>query len=111
MKVTVFRTAAASVLIALVILGGCGRSSNRMRGGVGGQASAAPIPTAVAQQASVKPTLVIAGIIAPLQNVAISSTLAEPADTVTVNEGDSVRAGQVVAVLDTADLRAQLESQ
>ncbi len=82
-----------------------------MRGGFGGPASPAPIPTAIARQASVHPTLVIAGIIAPLQNVAISSTLSEPADAVNVNEGDQVRAGEVIAVFDTADLQAQLQSQ
>jgi RND family efflux transporter MFP subunit len=43
-----------------------------------------------------------------LQNVAITSQLVEAADSVPVNEGDRVHAGQVIAVLDTADLRAQL---
>ena len=110
MKGYSLRLAAAAAVIVLIVLAGCGRGSNRMRGGFGGQASAAPVPTAVAHQASVHPTLVIAGIIAPLQNVAISSTLSEPADTVSVNEGDQVRAGEVIAVFDTADLRAQYES-
>ncbi|HEY1728901.1 MAG TPA: efflux RND transporter periplasmic adaptor subunit [Candidatus Baltobacteraceae bacterium] len=111
MKAYSLRLTAAVALLVIVLLAGCGRGSNRMRGGFGGPASPAPIPTAVAHQASVHPTLVIAGIIAPLQNVAISSTLSEPADTVSVNEGDRVRAGQVIAVFDTADLQAQLESQ
>lgn len=106
------RLAAAMGVLVLVLVGaGCGRGSNRMRAGFGGPASPAPIPTAVARTTSVHPTLVIAGIIAPLQNVAISSSLSEPADSVTVNEGDHVRAGQVIAVLDTTDLRAQYESQ
>ncbi|MBV9104308.1 MAG: efflux RND transporter periplasmic adaptor subunit, partial [Candidatus Eremiobacteraeota bacterium] len=55
-----------------------------------------------------RPTLSIAGVIAPLQNVGISSSLSEPADSVLVKEGDTVGQGQVLAVLDTADLRAQL---
>jgi hypothetical protein len=41
-------------------------------------------------------TASISGVIAPLQNVAISSQLAEPADSVLVNEGEHVRAGQVI---------------
>ncbi len=53
-------------------------------------------------------TATISGVIAPLQNVAISNTLSEPTDTVLVNEGDRVRSGQTLAVLDTSDLRAQL---
>jgi multidrug efflux pump subunit AcrA (membrane-fusion protein) len=47
-------------------------------------------------------------MVAPLRNVAITSTLAEPADAVYVEEGDRVNSGQVLAVLDTADLQAQL---
>ncbi len=104
MKAYSLRLTAAAAVVVIVLLAGCGRSSNRMRGGFGGPASPAPIPTAIARQASVHPTLVIAGIIAPLQNVAISSTLSEPADAVNVNEGDQVRAGEVIAVFDTADL-------
>jgi membrane fusion protein, heavy metal efflux system len=50
----------------------------------------------------------ISGVIAPFQNVAITSSLVEPTDEVRVLEGDHVRAGEVIAVLDTADLRAQL---
>jgi multidrug efflux pump subunit AcrA (membrane-fusion protein) len=104
---------AAVVGLLVLILGaaGCGRSSNRLRSGFAGPASPAPVPTAIAHEASVHPTEVIAGIIAPLQNVAISSTLSEPADRVSVNEGDHVRAGQIIAVFDTTDLRAQLEAQ
>jgi len=67
-----------------------------------------PIPTVAAKVATVRSTSTISGVIAPLQNVAITSQLTEPTDSVSVNEGDRVHAGQVIAVLDTADLRAQL---
>jgi multidrug resistance efflux pump len=48
----------------------------------------------------------LSGLIAPYQNVTISSSLQEPADAVYVHEGDAVRAGQLLAQLDTADLQA-----
>jgi len=67
-----------------------------------------PIPTTAAKQSTVRATATISGVIAPLQNVAITSQLSEPADSVAVNEGDRVHPGEVIAVLDTADLRAQL---
>ena len=51
----------------------------------------------------------ISGVIAPLLNVAITSALSEPTAQVNVNEGDHVHAGQVLAVLDTTDLQAQLD--
>jgi len=52
----------------------------------------------------------MSGIIAPYQNVAIQSSLTEPADTVNVQEGDRVTKGELLAQLDTADLQAALQS-
>ena len=102
------RSAAALVFVAVIATAaGCAH-----RGAAGGRTriASAPnaIPTAAARATTVHATTSISGIIAPLQNVAITSQLAEPADSVNVNEGDHVRAGQVIAVLDTADLVAQL---
>jgi multidrug resistance efflux pump len=91
-----------------VLAAGCSRGGRHR--GARPQASPAPVPTAVAKEGTVHPVLSIAGIVAPLQNVAISSSLTEPADQVLVNEGDTVREGQTLAVLDTADLRANLEA-
>jgi multidrug resistance efflux pump len=67
-----------------------------------------PIPTAAAKVATVRASTTISGFVAPLVNVAITSSLSEPTDVVNVNEGDRVHAGEVLAVLDTADLQAQL---
>jgi multidrug efflux pump subunit AcrA (membrane-fusion protein) len=68
------------------------------------------VGTTVATQGMIVPGEQLAGIIAPYQNVAISSTLTEPADTVNVQEGDVVHRGEVLAQLDTADLVASLQS-
>jgi HlyD family secretion protein len=71
-------------------------------------AAAATVPVALARQGSVYPRTTLSGIIAPLQNVGITSSLAEPTDAVYVKEGDRVSRGELLALLDTADLRAQL---
>jgi multidrug efflux pump subunit AcrA (membrane-fusion protein) len=71
-----------------------------------GSPSPAAVPTAAATASTVHPSVQIAGIIAPFQNVSLSSSLVEPTDSVDVIEGDYVRKGQVLAVLDTTDLRA-----
>jgi multidrug efflux pump subunit AcrA (membrane-fusion protein) len=68
------------------------------------------VPTAAAAPATVHPTVEIAGIIAPFQNVSLSSSLVEPTDSVNVIEGDYVRKGQILAVLDTTDLRANYDA-
>jgi multidrug efflux pump subunit AcrA (membrane-fusion protein) len=94
------------IAVAALLLAGCGQHGNRRGARVG--ASPNPVPTAAAKQTTVRAATTISGVIAPLQNVAITSQLAEPTDAVNVNEGDEVHAGEVIAVLDTADLRAQL---
>lgn len=82
--------------------------------GCGHRAPPSPPPpfvsTSVADFGTVRPSQSLAGIIAPFENVAIQSTLAEPADSVHVQEGDVVRKGEVLAQLDTSDLQAQLQS-
>jgi multidrug efflux pump subunit AcrA (membrane-fusion protein) len=65
-----------------------------------------PLKTVTVVQGRVTPAVTLSGLIAPFENVAISSALQEPADAVYVREGDYVRQGQVLAQLDTADLQA-----
>lgn len=72
--------------------------------------NSAQIPVVRAMPGSVTPRSTLGGIIVPVQNVQITSTLVEPADTVLVNEGDHVHKGQLLAQLDTQDLQAQLQS-
>jgi len=74
-------------------------------------AAAAPyVQTTLASLGSIEPGEALAGVVAPYQNVAISSTLTEPADEVAVEEGDVVHRGEILAQLDTADLEAALQS-
>lgn len=104
MKFSLTRAVAAAALAALA-LDACAAKK---------AAPKAPAPPSVqattAATGTVRPTMNLPGIIAPLQDVALSTTLTEPADAVNVQEGDIVRKGEVLAVLDTADLRAELES-
>ncbi len=95
-----------ALIVMVAVVSGCnhGAAARRTRPAP----SPNPVPTAVAKRTTVHATASISGVIAPLQNVALSSSLTEPVAGVNVNEGDRVHAGQVLAVLDTADLRAQL---
>jgi multidrug efflux pump subunit AcrA (membrane-fusion protein) len=58
----------------------------------------------------VTPRATLGGLIVPFQNVQLQSNLSEPTLVVNVKEGDHVTKGEVLAVLDTTDLRAQLQS-
>jgi len=103
-KASVLRARRAAALCAvLVVVAGCAHSQRPPRA-----TGNAVVPVALAELGTVSPTTLLSGTVAPLQNVGITSTLAEPADAVNVQEGDSVRRGEVLAQLDTADLRAQL---
>ncbi len=97
-------------MIGLIVLlsTGCAGGHHRRHG----QEPSAPagVPTALASPATIHPTVQIAGIIAPYQNVSISSSLVEPTDSVAVIEGDHVRRGQLLAVLDSTDLRASYDA-
>ncbi|MBV9276652.1 MAG: efflux RND transporter periplasmic adaptor subunit [Candidatus Eremiobacteraeota bacterium] len=77
---------------------------------VADQPTPAAARTAIVQFGELAPTVTLAGIIAPLQNVGISSSLQEPAAGVYVHEGQYVSAGTVLAELDVSDLRANLVS-
>jgi len=95
--------AAATCLAAAFLLDGCGKSAAK-------PPQPPTVSTAVAQSGTIYPNELLPGLIAPFQNVAISSTLVEPALQVDVAEGDRVRRGEILAVLDTTDLRAQMEA-
>lgn len=91
-------------VFAILSWSGCGRHQT---------AAAAPAPyvqTTVTGYGAIEPARQLAGVIAPYENVAVQSTLAEPADAVYVHEGDAVHAGEILAQLDTSDLQAQLQS-
>jgi RND family efflux transporter MFP subunit len=100
------RTGAALLLVALTVSGCAGAQTKNRRPRMA--SSANPIPTVAAKMTTVRANSSISGVVAPLQNVAITSSLVEPTDAVRVNEGDHVQAGEVIALLDTTDLRAQL---
>lgn len=90
----------------LVFVTGCGHGSQRPARST----AAAQVPVVTAQPGKVSPHTTLSGIVAPLQNVGITSSLTEPTDAVYVQEGQHVRRGEVLALLDTADLRAQLKA-
>ncbi|MBV8490678.1 MAG: efflux RND transporter periplasmic adaptor subunit [Candidatus Eremiobacteraeota bacterium] len=80
------------------------------KGRRGAEGNTPPVPTVTAHPGSIHPSLTVAGIIAPFQNVQLTNSLNEPASEVNVNEGDRVHRGEVIAVLDTSDLQAQYQS-
>lgn len=106
-KSDVKRPALGALTVALALAGCAG---GRQHHGRHFSNAPAAIQTIVATTATVRPTVQIAGIVAPYQNISLSSSLVEPTDSVNVIEGDYVRKGQLLAVLDTTDLRASYDA-
>lgn len=90
--------------VAALAIAGCG--------GTAGVAAAKPATVAVwtARTKTIDPSVTLSGIIAPLQNVALTNDLVEPVAAVYVNEGDSVTKGEVLARLSSRELQANLEA-
>ena len=103
------RPSSLAALLLCAACVGCGHASGDPKPG----ASASPEPRVTvvrAAQGVVLPTLQIAGVIVPFRQVGVAANLSEPIDQVLVQEGDRVRAGQVLAKLLVDDLEAQLAS-
>jgi RND family efflux transporter MFP subunit len=96
--------AVVAAVVASVLFAGCSHAQQPRK------VATAQIPMIQASSGSVTPRSTLGGLIVPFQNVQITSTLVEPADTVLVQEGDHVSKGQLIAQLDTQDLQAQLQS-
>jgi|SRR5580658_1613745 multidrug efflux pump subunit AcrA (membrane-fusion protein) len=90
---------------ASLVLTACGHAQRQRA-----STANAVVPVSTATFGTVSPTSLLSGLVAPLQNVGITSSLAEPTDVITVQEGDHVLKGQVLARLDTADLVAEYNS-
>jgi multidrug efflux pump subunit AcrA (membrane-fusion protein) len=95
------------LILLVAACAGCGKAS------ADAKASPTPAPrvaTVVARQGTIHPTLQVAGVIAPYRQVGIAANLSEPITEVDVQEGQRVRAGQLLARLLTDDLEASLAS-
>lgn len=101
----------AQALALLLLALGSGCSSSATASSATATPSPGPRPaTVVASSGVIRPTLRIAGVVTPYRQVGIAADLAEPISEVDVQEGDHVRAGQVLARQLTDDLQAQLAS-
>ena len=93
-----------AALVAAVACVGCAHAGRRVTINV------ARVPVTLVREGEVRPQSTLGGLIVPLANVQIQTSLVEPTEAVYVQEGDSVSKGQVLARLNTADLQAQLQS-
>ncbi len=98
-----YQRAAVVGTIAAILLTGCGKGGGQQRG---------PMPlnvdVATAQRRDIATYISLDGQIAPLQQSTLAFQQSGTVQTINVNVGDRVRAGQVLAKIDDSTLRAQL---
>jgi RND family efflux transporter MFP subunit len=79
------------------------------RGGRGGPAIT-PVEVELAGRTEVVRTSLVTGVLEPIRTVRVTSLIGGTVQSITAEEGTRVRAGQVLAELDTRELSAQLRS-
>ncbi len=103
------------VISCFVLLSGCGRppAEEKPAGPAGGAeiVSASLVNVSPAQMRTIQKTMEVTGNLVALQDVLVGAQGGGKLAAVNVQEGDSVNAGQVVAVMDTVDLAAQVQQQ
>jgi len=96
-----------ALLVVAALCAGCGKGKARAEAS---PTPGPPVKTITAQMGTVQPTILISGVIVPFRQVGVGSSLSEPISDVYVREGETVRAGQVLAKLQIDDLQAELAS-
>jgi membrane fusion protein, multidrug efflux system len=100
-------------VIGLTLVAACGseRSEGATPGGRGREnRGPTPVEIAIADLKTAGRSVTVAGTVEPIRTVGINSQLAGALLRVTVEEGDRVGAGQVLATIDSRELRAQLDA-
>jgi len=95
------RSASLRACIALVVAAACSKPPAQ---------AAPPVPVQVASVSKISAPLTLEanGVVEPMQTVSVLSQIGGTLDTVLFNEGDEVRAGQVLFKLDSRPIAATL---
>ena len=101
--------------LSLILLAGCsgGQEASGAQGGGGrgdnGGQRVIPVAAAPAQRRDVARAVTVVGPVEPIRTIGVNSLMAGTVLQLHAQEGDRVRAGQVLAELDARETRAQLE--
>jgi HlyD family secretion protein len=106
-------TAVACLLTAAVWLHGCGKKEAAKEAAAGAETEApTPVTVETANRGAIDRVVSADAVLYPINQSNVTSKINAPVTRVLVNRGDHVRAGQVLAVLESADLAsAANESQ
>jgi len=101
------------ISLALPAIVGCGNKSEAQKPAetpVAKSAALATVATSEAKNGDISKTVEVTGSLIALQDMIVSPKLAGKITAVNLHEGDPVTTGQVVALMDTVDLQANVAS-
>ena len=109
MKPIRLRAAAGGLILLAVLVAGCGKAKDKEAGG--GEAAEAPTPVTVepALRGAIDRIVTADAVLFPVNQANVVPKISAPVRRVLVNRGDHVRAGQLLAELETGDLAAAAE--
>ena len=100
------KTALASLIVAAALLAGCGKAKDEAAG-----ETEAPTPVMVetAVLGAIDHVVTADAVLFPINQSSVTPKISAPVKRVLVNRGDHVRAGQLIAELESSDLAAAVE--
>jgi RND family efflux transporter MFP subunit len=104
MKTKLMKFGAVAVTAAAVMMAGCSRQKNAAAPDAA-EIKATPVQAATVEQKNITEELVLTGTLKPQAEVQVISELSARLLRLVRNEGESVRKGEVIAVLDCTDAR------
>ena len=104
--------AAMGLVVLALLLAGCGKAKEKdAAAGAGGEPAGPPTPVTVepALRGAIDHIVTADAVLYPINQANVMPKITAPVRRVLANRGDHVRAGQVLAVLETADLAASAQ--
>jgi RND family efflux transporter MFP subunit len=103
------RALLAGLFAAILMLGGCGKKAETKAAGAEEAEPAVPVTVEPVLKGAIDHVVSADAVLYPVAQSNVTSKIAAPVKRFLVNRGDHVKAGQVLAELESADLAAALE--
>ena len=100
---------AMAALLAAVQLAGCGKAKEKEAAAGEGQEAPTPVTVEPALRGAIDHVVTADAVLYPVNQANVTPKISAPVKRVLVNRGDHVRAGQLLAELETGDLAAGVE--
>src|SRR5438477_7612020 len=102
------RLALTGLLAAAILLGGCGKGGGKKEA-AGEAEPAVPVTVEPALRGAIDHVVTADAVLYPINQANVTPKISAPVRRILVNRGDHVRAGQLLAELESADLAAAVE--